>query len=207
MQTTIGSHVLEGTLVRYASGRLSETDADDLEEHMFMCEDCRLRLNAVDEQLQVGAQAVKELREEEKRRKSPQRSHWKRGPAIAWSLAFAAILICAAVPRFSRSRNTAQGPPTVVALIASRGAAQTLISHAQAGNIVLQVDASELPPLPAYKLQVVDASGREIWSGDAANVRHEIKLPIPHALPSGQYWVRLFGRDSTQLREFGLEVE
>jgi hypothetical protein len=71
----------------------------------------------------------------------------------------------------------------------------------------LKIDTSELPILAAYRLQVVDATGHEIWAGSASGVQQQIRVAIPGPLRSGQYWIRLFGQDKTQLREFGLEVQ
>jgi hypothetical protein len=61
--------------------------------------------------------------------------------------------------------------------------------------------------VPLYRLQVVNASGNEIWSGTVASAGRQIRIAMPHSLGSGQYWIRLFGKDEIQLREFGLRVD
>ena len=207
MQTTIGSHVPEELLVSYVSGRLPEQASVELEEHMLMCEGCQAQLDAGGEHLRVGAQAAREIRGEQKKLKSARRSFWRwNGPTIAWA-AVAAVVVCTAAPSFLRWGERISAAPTEVSLTASRGVAQTLVSHAKAGNIILNIDLLELPAQTSYQLQLVDWSGRQIWGGTATNSHQHIRAAIPNPLASGQYWVRIFGQDGAQLREFGLEVE
>jgi hypothetical protein len=207
LQTTIGSHVPEEVLVSYVSGRLPEQASVELEEHMLMCESCQAQLDAVDEHLRVGAQAAREIRGEQMKLKSARRSFWRwNGPTIAWA-AVAAVVVCAAAPSFFRRGERISAVPTEVSLTSSRGVAQTLVSHAQAGNIVLNIDLLELPSQGSYNLQLVDRSGWQIWAGTGINSHQHIRAAIPNPLASGQYWVRIFGHDGAQLREFGLEVK
>jgi hypothetical protein len=206
LQTTIGAHLPEETLMGYASGLLTDRELSDLEEHILMCEVCQLQLEAVDEHLRSAAEAAREIREEERLRKKARASSWQWGnPKLLWVGALATVMV--ATVTLLSPKGTPQVTPAEVSLSASRGAAQALVSHIQAGNIVLKVDTSELPNLPVYRLQVVDGAGREIWSGPVPNVRQHIRVAISHPLRSGQYWVRLFAPDQTQVREFGLVVE
>jgi anti-sigma-K factor RskA len=207
LQTTIGSHVPEELLVLYISGRLPEQTSGELEEHMLMCESCQAQLDALDEHLRVGAQAAREIRGEQKKLKGARGSFWRwNGPTIAWA-AVAAVVVCAAAPSFFRRGEQLSVASTEVSLNASRGGSQTLVSHAQAGNIVLNIDLLELPNQTSYHLQLVDRSGRQIWAGTGTNTQQHIRAAIPNPLASGQYWVRIFGQGGAQLREFGLEVE
>jgi hypothetical protein len=207
LQTKIGSHVSEDMLMGYSFGHLPEHALADLEEHILMCEACQLHLEAVDEHLRTAAEAAREIREEGKRRKKTRLSSWLLGgPRVVWSCVLATIFIFAFAPLL-RQAATLRKPTAEVLLTASRGAEQALVSHTQAGNVTLKIDTSELPNLPAYQLQLVDAGGREIWSGSGLNIRQQIRATLPHPLGPGQYWVRLLTPDQNQVREFGLAIQ
>jgi hypothetical protein len=194
-------------LMGYSSGRLPEHALADLEEHILMCEACQLHLEAIDAHLLTAAQAARELREEGKRRKRIHLRSWLLGaPRVAWSCVLATIFILAFTPLL-RHAATLRTPAAEVLLTASRGAEQALVSHTQAGNVTLKIDTTELPNLPAYRLQLVDAGGREVWSGSGLNKRQQIRATLPHPLGPGQYWIRLLTPDRNQVREFGLAVQ
>lgn len=207
LETTLGSHVPEDMLMGYSSGHLPDRALAGLEEHILMCEACQLHLQAIDEHMLIAAQAVKEVREERKAIKKVRTPGWLFGtPKIIWAMGLATAIVCVVTPLL-RPGATLQRPPTEVSLTASRGSIQALVAHPQAGKLTLKIDTSELLNLPAYQLQLVDAAGREIWSGPAPNLQQQIRVALPDPLRSGQYWVRLWTPEHIQVREFGLAIE
>jgi len=207
LQTTIGLHVPEETLMSYASGHLPENALRDVEEHMLMCESCQSALETIDDHMRAGAEAAREIREQSKKRKKARA--WSlvfSGRSAVWAVVLAAAVILA-VPAARRKGPVAQNPPIEISLTAERGTAQARVPHTESSHLTLKIDSSELPNLPVYRLQLVDAAGKDIWSGSAPNIDGQIRAGIPQALGYGQYWVRLFTPDSHQLREFGLTVE
>jgi hypothetical protein len=98
-------------------------------------------------------------------------------------------------------------PATAVFLRASRGIEGLSAAKAPADKpITLQTAISELPELPAYRLEVVRANGKPVWQSETAAREGAIAQTVPKGLPAGQYFVRLYGRGEL-LREFGLRVE
>jgi hypothetical protein len=57
-----------------------------------------------------------------------------------------------------------------------------------------------------YRIEVVDAVGKLVWSGEAVGVEGSLSAHLPKSLTPGQYWVRLYSRGAL-LREFGLGAD
>jgi hypothetical protein len=118
-----------------------------------------------------------------------------------------------------RAQHTTSGSPSnaaresEVSLVALRGSAADEMPRAQAGiPLHLNFDRSSLPEAPAYRVEVVDATGRQAWSGRAAVSGDRLSVHVSQNLASGVYWVRLYSgleapRESQLLREFGLRLE
>jgi hypothetical protein len=58
----------------------------------------------------------------------------------------------------------------------------------------------------APRLDVVNASGDLIWTGQAAPMHDKLSARVPKGLSPGTYWVRLFD-GNVLVREFGLRLE
>lgn len=58
-------------------------------------------------------------------------------------------------------------------------------------------------------MEIVDASGRQMWAGRATRLDRGIVLPTGRALPPGQHWVRVSedNERNTLVREFSLLVK
>jgi len=100
-----------------------------------------------------------------------------------------------------------------VSLIALRGGVADVMPRTQAGvPLRLTIDRTSLPEAAAYRVEIVDSSGREAWSGLAAVSGDRLTVRVSQSLASGVYWVRLYSgpetpQESQLLREFGLRVE
>jgi hypothetical protein len=101
--------------------------------------------------------------------------------------------------------------PVEVDLKVSRGADDGLVSRAPAGRgLALKLDATGLPALPTYRIELVTADGVERWNGSVAPHDKEILATIPRGgFSQGKYWVRLYDANdrSAPLREYGLELK
>jgi hypothetical protein len=74
------------------------------------------------------------------------------------------------------------------------------MATASAGTpLDLKIDLKDVRPAAAYRVEVVDASGRRIWFGGTP-------AHLAKGLSRGIYWVRLFTDSDELLREFGLTV-
>ena len=94
--------------------------------------------------------------------------------------------------------------------MASRGQTTSETAHAAAGqNVLLKIDAAKIAPSTAYQLQLVTASGSEVWKTQVASKDNLISVLVPRQLGKGKYWVRIYsGTDSeTPVQEYGLAIE
>ncbi len=192
-QLRFAEHPLEDTLEEYAFGRLAEKDAAPFEEHLLLCVACQDRLREMDEYIRLMKTAVSV---------GPRRAitGWRIWIGAAALCASAALVLIMMFP-LSPARQ-----PVPVNLIAFRGGVE--MAHATAGRrLDLTIDLSDVSPSAAYRVQVVDAAGREEWSGSAAPSGGKLMVHVSKPLEPGVHWVRLSSGGGELLREFGLRAE
>ncbi len=192
-------HMNDEQIENYSMGRIAEEECERCEEHLLICESCQNRVTEMDEYILAIAAAGSELR------RQPRRPKWTAlfSPRWAPMLATAAVAILLALGIRLADRGMA---PTAISisLEATRGAG--IAARIPAGRpIELGVDLSGLPQQPAYRLSVVDQSGRERWTGtvEAHDTRGTAAIS---RLDPGVYFVRVYGASATLLREYGFEV-
>ena len=102
-------------------------------------------------------------------------------------------------------------PPTgfaAVFLHASRGIEGLALAQAPAGKpLSFNIDLSELPALPSYRLEIVNSSGQPVWQDTAAAHEGKITPTFTKGLTTGRYYLRLYNTDGKLLREFGLRID
>ena len=193
------AHPSEEALEEYAFNRLSEAEAAPLEEHLLLCAVCQQRLAATDEYIGLIKMAARELQS------APT-------PGIRWRLferrflwAGAAVTACALAILLFIPHAPAESPQRVE-LLAFRGGEE--MAHAPAARRVdVSIDVSDLSPSAAYRVQVVDAIGREEWDGRGTASGSTLSLEISRSLSRGVHWVRLSSAQGELLREFGLRID
>ena len=102
-----------------------------------------------------------------------------------------------------------------VRLAALRGGGEATFAHAPARRpLDLVIDGTTLPRAGAYWLQIVDASGKNIWSGAPLASDEKLSAHLPKGFGPGVYWVRLYAQtlgdapgEAGLLREFGLRLD
>ncbi len=198
-------------LERYALGRLSEPECASLEEHLLLCTSCQVRLDQTDEYVAAVRGAFATLpRARQASAKALRSARFLRtlvtsrpvqlylGAAIVAVSLFVAIVYDGGISDISHA--------TLVSVRSGDG-----IAHAKpARRLVLDLDAALLPERPGYLLQVVDHSGREIWSGDVAIDAPVFRVTLDRRFSPGRYWLRLYGKPATAddiLREYGLDID
>ncbi len=175
-------HLTEEEVERYSLGESVEPELASVEEHLLVCAACRERVEASE----VYVRSMRRAAAAERR---------PRARAAGWTfaLAFAAVLLLGVL--LIRRNSPA---PVAVTLVATRGAA--IAAQAPAGvPLTLRPDLAGLPPAASYSLEMVDRSGKRVWSGTFPGA------PAASA-PAGTYFVRLYSPSGTLLREYGLEV-
>jgi len=198
---SVGSHITDEILERYAMRSASEEECVPVEEHLLSCEECRQRLVRWDQYIRAMRAAAAELR------RRPAFLEWLaqifRGQRLAWALGLALVLLFAGIYRpWLRMGGP---PPLPVALIATRGAADSPLSVPAGRALALTLDAAGLPAYPTYGVEVVDQRGRRVFESTADRRDGSVGISLP-ARTAGLYFVRLLAPDKTLLREFSLPV-
>jgi hypothetical protein len=152
-----------------------------------------------------------------------------RGLASAWGVAFAAVLVAGIlvwrVPLGRGVGDNAAREAQVVTLTTLRGGGSEGMAEAKAGqaldlSINIAAIANSPPGSGPYRLEMVDASGDQRWTGVVSPVvssgspgdaeqsaAHQISARVDKPLGSGTYWVRLYAPSGKLLREFGLHLD
>jgi hypothetical protein len=195
-------HATDDALELYSLGRLKEPHVSELEEHLLLCGECQERLAQEDRCTGAlrRALAKKSAEETEPRRALPV-VNW-RWPSLALlsTAAVAALLIMMFAAR-------SPGPAQELTLLAQRGPEAAAARAAAHTPLNLHVDTTEIGSLPSYRMELVDASGRQVWSGTVRTAANSLTAGVNRSLAPGQYWVRVFGPAPDPLREFALRVE
>ena len=205
--SSIPVHPTEDLLEEYSFGRVVEPELAPLEEHLLNCTLCQDRLLAVDEYtalMKAGIAAIE--REREAARAAPRFAI----PSAPVVFAVAAMLVLVGVVlswRLQLSSPVASASTMTVKLMALRGGDGDGVARARFGRpLDLTVDRTDLPASSAYRLEVVNSSGRPLWSGAAQVEPQSLSARVTRRLARGVYWVRLYS-DRQLRREFGLRVE
>jgi len=205
MQFGTGRHGSDELLEQYSMGLLDDPVSQELEEHLLICPGCQDNLAVADAYRKSMRSAALELRESVQAR-----GPWKkwfgglyRVPNLVWPIATVVLLIVAGslLPSTYRSR----AHPALVSLQSYRGAGSALNSSTPAARpFTLILDVTDLPPLPQYRLEIVDAAGRAVFGSSPAPRDNKLRATIARGLPAGMYYVRVYGQEL--LREYGLEA-
>jgi hypothetical protein len=193
-------HPSDDTLEEYAFGRLDPAAVDTIDEHLLFCEDCRKRLVAAEEfilLMKSGAQGLAS--------RSPRRMPgFAAGIWVAAAAIGAVMLAALVVPRV---RPAPEGSAAQVELLAFRGGEE--MARAAAGRkLRLVIDLADLSaPSKNYLVKIVDAVGRDEWSGPGSAPGAKLAIAVDKPLRRGVHWVRVLSESGELLREFGLRVE
>lgn len=204
-------HPDENIWEEYAFGRLHNAAEARLEEHLLVCPTCQSTLTRTDEFICLMKHSIRPAERPPHAVPQPSRvvpfpaSITARRGGVTMATALAAAGLAATI---WMGPHQAHGPRVAVYLHSLRGAADTQFDHAPAGHrLDLTIRTSDVPPSSGYKLEVVDAGGKRLWSG-AVNVKDSLlSAHIDQALGAGLYWVRLYSQASEELAEYGLRLE
>jgi hypothetical protein len=211
-------HPSEGMLEEYCFNRLPESALETLEEHLLACPSCQGTLEELDEYIQLMKAELA---------KSPvlpvttpvttpvtlADNTWARvrtaaiRPAMGIAAGMAMLGVMAIL---SLKVAPGRGTPAFdapVRLAAFRGGDDTTVNHAPAGQpLELSIDVTDLPASNAYRVEVVNATGKRIWDATVSAANGRLSARVPNGLNPGVYWVRLYLAPGKLLREFGLRL-
>lgn len=209
-------HPEEDHLERYLMKVCSEQEAVAVKSHLLACEQCRARLNDVEDWVSLLKTAIplgpNRLREKPGWRRAIRTpGEWQILGAIvqffarpigaaAGCAALAAILL--AMPVLLRESAPDEQLISLTATRGQHGSAPTASSH---DRLRFRLDATDLAePLEG---QVVDVTGAVICTESITQANPELHVDRP--LKPGLYWVRINSRqgEHANLREFRIEVK
>jgi len=186
-----GAHISEEVLENYAFHRLPEIDVEAIEEHLLVCDRCQEALGQIDEYIALMKEAVvaPDVPVVAEPVRIPRR----------YVVAAAAAAVLALGLFFPRGTPL---PAESVRLAAFRGVE---MAHIHAGRPAdFRIEVPDLEP-GLYRIDVVNETGRVLWTGTARAANGQISVHEPKALNQGVYWVRLYSPEGRILREFGLQ--
>jgi hypothetical protein len=201
-------HPTEDLLEEYSFGRIYEPALTPLEEHLLICAQCQEQLVAIDEYKAVMKSGIAAFERERK-------NVFVAPPSFGFPKLFGRVLVATAVLLMIAGvigwrvyRPSAEIPEaTTVRLIALRGSGGDGSAHARAGRrLELLINRMDLPSSLSYRLEIVNASGRPVWSGMTHAAGQDISADVDAYFQSGVYWVRLYS-GAQELREFGLHID
>ncbi len=196
-------HPGDDMLELYSLGRLDDTAAAALEEHLLVCPHCQQQLDELDLFTHAARQAARELLEE-----AAAPTLWDRVkaslasgfamPASRWVAAGSLAAVIGLMAPMLR-----QPAALTVELAAMRGVES---ATAAAGHpLTLRVDLTGLPNDNCCEAELVTASGSVMQHG-AVRLDGGQAILTTGQLTAGQYWVRIYTKSGEALRETGLTV-
>jgi len=212
--STFHVHPTEDLLDEYVFGRLQGPALSTLEDHLLTCSSCQSALADLEDYIRAMKVALAELQHARLAPAiwPPAWARLPRGTATIWAVALMLVLVGGAMISWRR-----QPAPTVaVTLAAFRGGEAAGFAYAPARKpLDLVIDRTSLPAAGAYQLQIVNGSGKNLWSEAAVTSYGKLSAHLPKGFGPGLYWVRLYGSQASGdvpggtglLREFGLRLE
>jgi len=194
------AHIEDNQLEQYAMGVLPEQPRAALDEHLLACPDCQSRLLQLDAFLAAFRPAVLQMQ------KQPvvARRQFRLLPRMAWLGSVAAL---ATGLLFVILRPGAQPvAPAIIQMQALRGP-ERVASLTPGQSAVLVFDVAGLAKPAKYEIEVVDRSGKAIWTVET-EAKGDTLSVLVRQLDPGSYWVRVY-RDQPEkglLEEYALRV-
>ena len=223
-RTSALAHATEELLEEFTFGRIHEPQLGWLEEHLLICVQCQSQLNDIEEykifikaglasfeseRLAAASSGAAPVRPWSSTRGAPSLYfEWLRMPGGRTLLASAVLLVLAgaAVTWRMQLPPVAMAPIATIRLVALRGG-EGDVAHAPSHRLLeLVFGRTDLGADLSYRGELVDGSGRQMWSGNVRIAERSLSIRVDRPLRAGTYWVRLYNSAGQLLREFGLRV-
>lgn len=221
-RTSVLAHASEELLEEYSFGRICEPQLGQLEEHLLICLECQSALDDIEEYKVFMKAGLASFERERRARLVPLKSAAQLelpgpSPLGLWKalslnsalplLAAALLLLVAGTTVWRIRAPLARAPIISVRLVAMRGGEASVASIPAGHPADLVFNRTDLPPDPSYQAEVVNSSGRRVWSGNVRIADRDLSIRLDQPLRAGIYWVHLNSSGGQLLREFGLNVE
>lgn len=211
----LSPHPTSDQLEQYALGRLSESDLELVETHLFVCHDCQDAVAEADEYAAAMKAALKEP--------MPNTASWPSRlaalggqmvdslrfvrPVPAFTGALAALSLAVAL---SQSYSPEAVREAEINLISVRGGVGPTQAQGPAdARLKLKIQSPQLTSGQDFQARIVDAIGKPAWAGSPQprGNSNGYELHVDSPLQAGTYWVRLYDAQQKLLQEYGLELQ
>lgn len=214
-QNCLADHELE----EFLFNRLSGVTREVIEEHLLACAHCQDRVEAEEAYQQAFKDAARKAEAEDFKRamsgEPVERKSGRRQSLLAgWSSLFGKRTVLGVAGAgvvtaglFYSQFSRRPGAEATVELSLARGGGEAGVGAPADSALRLSVDVAELPPLPLWKVDVVNATGGMEQTSEVTAVGGRLNWQLKDGLPAGRHWVRLRDpRNGSLAREFGLVV-
>ncbi len=208
MKYTFEQHCDEDSFELYALGQLEETKAELFEEHILICESCRVRLDEADRYvvaMKNGAARVRNEAKSPESRAGKAKWNWVRIPTPVWAATLATVCAVVAISVKPFPRENGAEPPVQITLTAQRGEAVSAPAHRK---LDLQLDTRGLTLGQQSRAEMVDSGGDVVERMTARPAHERVEIKTSEPLAPGAYYVRIYPQNSSEpAREFALNVK
>jgi hypothetical protein len=199
------SHPSEEVWELYSLNRLPDDQVTRLEEHLFVCHQCQDLLDEFDRYAPAVKAGIRELRRapKESTLRRLRRVLWPQAalPRFAWATVAAGLILAAYI-----SFHTQTPPAVAITLVSLRGGTDGNASVPAGTRLELGLVAPEVKQSSALRIEIVDVSGKQVWTGQPKSVDGKLDAVVAQGLSSGLYWVRLYNA-SELIQEYGLRAK
>jgi len=196
-----GAHIEENLLEQYAMGVLPDRPRTTVDEHLLVCLECQARLVQVDEFLAAFRPAVLQVCTQP----LVARKQFRLLPRFVRLGSVAALAACVLFVILRPGAHPVA--PAIIQMRAFRGTDRA--ARLPAGRSAMLVfNVAGQSRLAKYEIEVVDLSGKAIWTVETEAKGDSLRIGI-RKLDPGSYWVRIYrGQpDKRLLEEYALRVE
>jgi hypothetical protein len=191
-------HETDEQLELFALDRLPEAVVERIEEHLMICDSCRMRLEDIAQFAHSMRSALRTMQLGPVPARRGWFEGWKLRFAFAGALAFALLLSFVA---YRNGSNRSLPLVATITLSALRGGAPAVPPARETELTLDGVDGQQLT------VELVDAAGRSQWSGVGDAADGKLRVKVGKSLEPGTYFVRLNSSGGELLREYGFQVK
>ncbi|MBV8842302.1 MAG: hypothetical protein JO307_05780 [Bryobacterales bacterium] len=184
-----------------------------MEEHLLVCGQCRDTLDEIGNDVLTVKAAILELAHApaegpfKAKVKGLWRALWPQTivPRFAWATAAAACLVTALYLGTAQVNTPGQGAVAIGSLRGSSDIDHAI--HVPAHRALdLDLHAEHVAQSSSLRVEVVDSSGKQVWSERPKMVDGKPKALLSKGLSKGLYWVRIYDGAEPAL-EYGLRAD
>lgn len=202
-------HPGEEILERFLLHQSGEEETEQVETHIMACESCVTRLEQLETDIAAMKLALAEMRTREAEKsfaaQSRTRNAWFTLPRLSMAGGLAALALGLLIAPQLRNHDGRQAQLT---LVAYRGLETPVVPVNRPVHVSL--NAEDLKP-GTVVLEMVDADGKQLWTGSAVVQNDHVTVDVPKIAAAGDHFFRLYapgpnGRGEL-LREFSFEAK